>query len=299
MPLPTMTTRRSAPQAIAAWLRILPAAAVLVPALLLANVVQMASVVVWPFSRRLFRLINTSLAAWWWSGCVLAARHLHGVRVEVSGDVPPADENAVVLVNHQSMSDIPVLLDVAYGYGRLTDLKWYVKDILKYVPGIGWGMLFLDCLFIKRNWTRDRHLIERVFASIIRGKVPVWIVSFLEGTRSTPRKVEESRAYAQKAGLPPLDHVLIPRTKGFVATLAGLKGYIDAVYDVTIGYVDAIPNLGQWFLGCAPLVRVHLERFPLSDLPEDEAEQTAWAMARYEAKDRRLGRYYETGTISD
>lgn len=46
---------------------------------------------------------------------------------------------------------------------ELGDMKWMVKDIIKYVPGVGWGMLFLDCIFVKRDWTTDKESIRKTF----------------------------------------------------------------------------------------------------------------------------------------
>lgn len=278
-----------------AGLRSLLVGLVLIPGIFLANLLQMLSLVVRPFSLRLFRRINRHIAAGWWGASVLLGRWLHGVKVHVSGDPLNSHENAVIMVNHQSMADIPVLLDMSYGTGRLGDLKWYVKDVLKYVPGIGWGMLFLDCLFIRRNWTQDQALIEKVFGSIVKGKVPVWIVSFLEGTRMTPVKLEKSQAYARGTAQSEPQHVLIPRTKGFVATVQGLSKHIQAVYDVTIGYVDGVPSLWQWFLGRATEVHVHISRSPIDTLPVDSEGLAEWVSRQYRQKDERLGRFYETG----
>ncbi len=293
MPLPPLRSKRGVLASVWPWLRALAISMVLVVGVLLANLLQVLSLAILPISRRGFRSANTAIAGSWWRACVYVGRFWLGIRVEVVGDAPMPGENAVVMANHQSMADIPVLLDVAHCYGRLRDLKWYVKDVLKYVPGIGWGMLFLDCLFIKRNWTTDRNLIARVFSGIVSGKVPLWIVSFLEGTRGTPGKIARGQEYAAHHALPVLEHLLIPRTKGFVATLAGLQGHVDAIYDVTIGYDGAVPTLWQWFLGESTLVVVHLARIPMDHVPEDAVGQGQWVMERYAAKDLLLERFYQ------
>ena len=227
--------------------------------------------------------------------CVVVARTLYGTRVRIEGDDVPAGENAIVLCNHQSMSDIVVLFELAYRKGRLGDLKWYVKDVLKWVPGIGWGMVFLDCIFVKRDWTRDKDHIRRIFSRIVRDRVSVWVTSFAEGTRLTPAKAGRNRAYAEKMGLPVFRHVMLPRTKGFVATLEGLEGHLDAVYDVTIGYAHAIPTLTDWTKGYVPEVHLHVRRFPLSELPGDEQGRADWLVERYVAKDELLDGFYLKG----
>jgi len=263
--------------------------------LLFINVCQTLSVVLLPISRSLNRSINRFFANTWWSMCVLCTRFVLRAEVAIKGDDVPAGENALIICNHQSMTDIVVLFELAFRKGRLGDLKWYVKDVLKWVPGIGWGMVFLDCIFVKRNWTRDKGTIRRVFSRISNDKVPVWITTFPEGTRLTPAKAQRSMAFARKSGLPDLNHVMLPRTKGFVATLEGLDGHLDAVYDVTLGYDDAVPTLGQWTKGYVPKAHVQVRRFPLAELPASGEERADWLMERFVEKDRKLDDFYSTG----
>ena len=53
----------------------------------------------------------------------------------------------------------------------------------------------------------------------------------------TKSKHDAAVKFAKAKGLPEPKHVLIPRTKGFVATVQGLRDdLLDAVYDVTIWY---------------------------------------------------------------
>jgi lysocardiolipin and lysophospholipid acyltransferase len=295
MPLPPMSPPRSFASRQMGHVKAVASVLLLGPALLLINFLQSLSVVLLPISRALNRRINRFFANTWWGMCVVVARVLYGTDATIDGDDVPAGENAIVLCNHQSMSDITVLFELAYRKGRLGDLKWYVKDILKWVPGIGWGMVFLDCIFVRRNWTQDKEHIRRIFSRILRDKVPVWIATFPEGTRLTPAKAERSRAYAAKAGLPAFAHVMVPRTKGVVATLGGLQGHLDAVYDVTIGYSAAIPTLGDWVKGYVPKVHLHVRRFPLSELPRSEEERADWVVDRFAAKDGLLEGFYANG----
>jgi len=179
----------------------------------------------------------------------------------------------------------------------LGDLKWFVKDVLKYVPGVGWGMLFLDCLFIKRDWTEDRGYIHKVFEKILKYRVPLWLMLFSEGTRIRPAKVVKSQQFASERGFQPLNHVLFPRTKGFVATVQTLRGHLDAVYDVTIGYVDGVPTLWQWIKGYVKKVNVHVRRFSIKELPEEGEALASWLIDLYREKDARLDAYYKEGTF--
>ena len=117
--------------------------------LLTLNLLQFPSLLVLPFSKRLFRSYNRIPAALVWGWWAWGAQHLVGLKVHFSGDDVPEGENAVVICNHQGMGDILVLVCLALRKKRIGDLKWIVKDVLKYVPGLGWGMLFLECVFIK------------------------------------------------------------------------------------------------------------------------------------------------------
>ena len=293
------------PEPESRWKRILGlfrgsvALLVLLSTLFAFNGMQVASLAIKPFSLRAFRAINRWGANTWWGWCDLWSEHLWGIRVTISGDDVPVGENAVVILNHQEMSDIVVLFRFARRKERLGDLKWFVKDKLKYVPGIGWGMLFLDCLFIKRDWTDDQDYIRSIFEKILKNLVPVWIVSFVEGTRLTPAKIERSKKYAKKQGHTPLSHLLLPRTKGFVATVQSLTGHVDAVYDVTIGYVGGVPTLWQWAKGYVRHINLHVRRFPLSELPREIDEIGTWLIKRFEEKDRLLDHYYRHGSFQD
>jgi 1-acyl-sn-glycerol-3-phosphate acyltransferase len=265
--------------------------------LLVINAVQISSLLILPFSRNFFRKINRFCAFSWWGICVLTAKHMNGTRIVVSGDAIPVEENAVVFANHQQMSDIFIIMIFSIPMRRLGDLKWFVKDVLKYIPGVGWGMLFLDCIFVKRNWEADRNLIESMFSKFKRDKIPVWLISFVEGTRIKDAKVTRSQQYARENGLPVLERVLIPRTKGFVATVQGLSEYVPAVYDITIGYPQGMASLWQIAKGTASEFHVHVKRFPIEALPrpQDNLGLASWLIQRFVEKDRLLDEFYRQG----
>jgi hypothetical protein len=124
--------------------------------------------------------------------------------------------------------------------------------------------------------------------------VPLWLVSFVEGTRITPAKLERSQNYAEATGLEPPNHVLIPRTKGFVASVQALRQSLDAVYDVTIGYPDGVPTLWQYIKGHARVAHLHIRRYPIAELPTRAAGLAQWLIRQFGEKDRLLERFYAT-----
>jgi len=296
MPLPPLPNPTSLVERVLGGLRALLVIVVIGSTLFACNAVQVASVLVRPFSGRLFRAINRAVADFWWGLCVTVARRLNHVRIVVSGDDVPPRENAMVVANHQAMSDILVLLAYARSKERLGDLKWFVKKALKYVPGIGWGMSFLDCLFVERTWLADKTSIERTFARLVTHRVPLWLVSFVEGTRLTPAKLQRAVEYARSVQMQPLRHLLVPRIKGFVACVAGLRSHIDAVYDVTIAYEGGVPTLWQYAQGFARVAHVHVRRYPVALLPPQD-ELATWLLARFRDKDELLERYYRHGAF--
>ena len=178
---------------------------------------------------------------------------------------------------------------------RLGDLKWFVKHAIKYVPGIGWGMVFLDCLFVRRSWSDDRASIEATFSRIVDDKVAIWLVSFVEGTRLRSHKLAAAQQFALARDLPQPAHVLIPRTKGFAATVTGLRGHVDAIYDVTVGYVDGVPTLWQYTKGYVRVAHLHVRRFPMDEVPAQQQALSDWLVVRFREKDALLEDFYQQG----
>jgi 1-acyl-sn-glycerol-3-phosphate acyltransferase len=297
MPLEPLIEKTAWTARLARTLKAIPLTGLGFASLLVVNVAQTASLLVLPFSRTAFRRFNRWCANTWWGACVVASQRINRTRLIVTGEDLPADENALVLANHQDMPDILALMILARGKSRLGDLKFFVKHALKWVPGVGWGMQFISCPFLRRDWTADRERIRRTFDSLVRERIPVWLVSFAEGTRATPDKIRISAEWALAQGIEATRHVQIPRTKGFAATIEGLGDHLHAVYDVTIGYVDGVPTLWQYITGSVQRIHVHVRRFPIETLPRLEHELRDWLLARYREKDALLEHYYATGSF--
>ncbi len=295
MPLPPLT-RTAGPLATLRALAIIPLG---FGSLLLINIIQMLSLVVRPFSRSAFRRINRWCADSWWGWCVSWADWAYGLQIQTTGADVPMRENALLVANHQQMPDIPVIMKFARTKDRLGDLKFFVKKQLKWVPGLGWGMQFLDCLYVDRDWTSDRETVRQTFSRLVEGKVPVYLVSFVEGTRLTLFKLEKAQDYAQENGLRAPRHTLVPRTKGFAASVEGLRGHITAVYDLTIGYEDGVPSLWQYLQGLVTNIHLHVKRYPIEDLPETADDLRQWLLDRFEEKDALLDYFYEHGSFPD
>ena len=261
------------------------------------NPIQVLSALIYPLSPRICRRVNRWCARSIWGLWVLLAEVQNGTKVRFTGDHIPPRENALLISNHQTMADIMTLLCFAWRCGRLGDVKWFVKDALKFVPGVGWGMSLLDCIFVKRDWTRDAAEIQRVFANYRDHGLPFFLVSFLEGSRLTPEKLVRAQAYAKDRGLYVSKRTLVPRTKGFLATIEGLSEHVDAIYDITIGYPDGVPPLLHCFGARVKRIELHIRRYPVESLPKHPDELTTWACDRFQEKDGLLAHMETNGAF--
>jgi len=290
LPEPKSVLRR-----FAGWLNGVFTSLLFFSTLLACNVLQTASLALVPFSRAAFRKFNRFGANVWWGWCVVWAEKIFGTKIIFTGERVPEGENAIVVANHQQMPDVNVLMSFARRKRRLGDMKWFVKDIVKYVPGPGWGMLFLGCPFLKRDWSADRERINKAFSRILKTRMPVWLITFAEGTRITQQKLMHSQAFAKAKGLVPFKHVLMPRTKGFVASVQGLRNHVDAIYDMTIGYAGGIPSLWQFIKGHVKQVHLHVRRYDIKQMPEEPTQLSEWIIERYREKDQLLAYFHQHG----
>lgn len=115
--------------------------------------------------------------------------------------------------------------------------------------------------------------------------------------------MRESHAFAervlQREDLK-FEHVLIPRTKGFLATVGQMcalpNPHITHIYDFTIGYGEhhVAPNIIQIFTNPRAFagfkVYVHVKRFAISELPptHDKRALADWCYERFKEKEKMI-----------
>jgi 1-acyl-sn-glycerol-3-phosphate acyltransferase len=243
--------------------------------LLLLNAAQLASLVVLPFSLPRFRRINSRLAWAIWGYWLLGLKHLIGLEIAMTGTVPTPGESALIIGNHQGMCDIVAALWVAQ-QAQTHDVKFMAKDVLKHIPLFGWAMRFVDFVFLKRNWADDEARTLATFERYRERKEPFWLVMFPEGTRRTPAKQAASEAYAAKSGFPVTKNVMLPRPKGFAASIHGLSGKLTAVYELTFDYGGTVPNLAGLIRGEHDRILVRIKRHDVAQIPRDQDGAARW-----------------------
>jgi len=228
---------------------------------------------------------------------------IQGAQITYSGHKLDVGSSAFVLSNHQSWSDFYMIGALAIHFGMEPYNRYFIKDSVKYLPIFGWGLYFTGQLFMKRNWESDVNQIDRIFGTIWHYKLPVWVISYPEGSRFSTEKHQEALAFAKSRSLPKFENVLVPRTKGPIAVITKLrKSHVEYVYDVTMAYrnINYSPNEGfrlnpnlfrihfsNW-ISPPYQYHIHVEKFLLNDLSTDHRELSNWILDRFQKKDALL-----------
>lgn len=206
------------------------------------------------------------------------------------------DGHYLVLANHQSWVDIPILQAVFNR--KIPLLRFFLKSELRWVPLLGLAWWALDFPFMKRysreKLARRPELVGRDIEVTRRmcrklRDIPISIMSFAEGTRFTAAKHARQRSQYV--------HLLKPRAGGVAFVLDAMGRALHGVLDVTIAYPGGRPTFFDLFADQLPEVRVHvLHReipggFEGSDYQNDAATREraqAWINMLWTEKDARL-----------
>ncbi|HEY2775155.1 MAG TPA: acyltransferase [Candidatus Binatia bacterium] len=208
------------------------------------------------------------------------------------------DGHYLVLSNHQSWVDIPVLQKIFNK--RLPFLKFFLKKELIWVPILGLAWWALDFPFMQRH---SKELLER--RPELKGTdlnttrracerfrhVAVSVMNFVEGTRFT----EAKRAQQES----PYAHLLKPKAGGIAFVLNAMGDILRKVIDVTIVYPGGRPTFLDILSGRLRVVRVFVRELAIpQDLlggdyendPAYRARVQAWIAALWVEKDAMITR---------
>ena len=189
---------------------------------------------------------------------------LHKPKWKVNGFQKLDSKNwYLVTANHQSWADIFVLQSITNR--NIPMLKFFMKDVLKWVPIIGLAWWALDMPFLKR-YSKDQLVknpklrgrdIEQMKKSFGRySRYPVSIFSFAEGTRFT-----EDKKLKQKS---PYQKLLLPKTGGIALALSTMP-YIKSFINFTIKYDSEHRTFWKFLCGKMNDVTVEVE---IIEIPE-------------------------------
>lgn len=212
-----------------------------------------------------------------------------------------------LIANHQIYTDWLYLWWVGYAAGMHGRIYVVLKESLKSIPVIGWGMQFAQFIFLKRKWEQDKPNLA-VHMQRFNNKDPMWLMLFPEGTNLASCTREKSRQWAKKNKLNDLQHCLLPRSTGLQFMLKELRDTVEYVYDCTIAY-EGVPRgqyaqdiftVGVSYFGGRPpkSVNMYWRRFRVADIPLDNpAMFEFWLRARWAEKDKYIEHYYRTGRL--
>jgi 1-acyl-sn-glycerol-3-phosphate acyltransferase len=187
------------------------------------------------------------------------------VKWNVKGDITlKRHQWYLVISNHQSWLDIVVLQQILHK--RIPELKFFVKDQLKWVPFLGFAWWILDCPFMKR-FSKEylRKHPEKKGLDLLTTKkacqkfknMPVSIMNFIEGTRFTQVK--------HKLQNSPYQHLLKPKAGGVAYVLQSMGERIHSIVDVTITYPERSKTLWDYLCGRVNQVNVYVRQLPIPE----------------------------------
>lgn len=271
----------------------------LVTLTLVANIVQL---ITWPLflvAPEIAFTLNGRLAGGLWRLCQFYFNFICGAQVDLKIDKEiKANQNALVISNHRFFGDFFLLHAFALKCGMLDHCKYFAKESIKYMPVFGWGIYMMGCIMVRRDWAKDRDNIRKTFQSYLDLTIPVWIISYVEGTRYTPSKSAQSREYAAANGLQPLKHLLLPRTKGFASAVECFRNSarIQSVYNVVLVYYHpkrgfgATPKFTDFLFGRLNefTYQLHVSKYKIDDIPNDYKDLSKWLNNLYVQNDQLL-----------
>jgi 1-acyl-sn-glycerol-3-phosphate acyltransferase len=207
--------------------------------------------------RGISRVLNALAHDWIaWNSWFIT--HLAGTRIQVEGGEDLQREGwYLVICNHQSWVDIPVLQQVFNR--RIPLLKFFLKHQLIWVPLLGLAWWALDFPFMRRysraqlekhpEWRgKDLEATRRACEKF--RDLPVSIMNFVEGTRFTQAK------HAGQGS--PYRNLLLPRAGGTAFVLQAMGPLLQALVDVSVVYPAGRPTLYGLLSGQVRDVRVRV-----------------------------------------
>jgi 1-acyl-sn-glycerol-3-phosphate acyltransferase len=198
-----------------------------------------------------------------------------GIELIIKGKAS-TDHAPVVICNHRSWFDIPLVQEVITGNGPI--IKFLVKREIAWVPIIGWICLALNFPMLQR---RKKHGARQHDFSIIQkatkthGAEAGALLVFPEGSRFSDQKKANQES--------PYNHLLKPKIGG----LKVIKQHANpdtSLVDVTINYHQKDIRIWNCLHGDPRRITITLEHYKLAEI--DDLEN--WLNDRWLAKDKIL-----------
>ncbi|KAI8646247.1 acyltransferase-domain-containing protein [Parasitella parasitica] len=296
--------------------------------------VQLLSVFIWPFSKKLYYAFHAHIMRQWAQNLFqimktfapgeliitfddsiaedmdddssnealeqLLTRNMKG---QVTGISFP--DRLIMISNHQIYADWIYIWFLAYLSKAHGALKIMLKHSLSQVPIYGMGMKFFEFIFLKRKLEHDKdNIVKNLETAKKRGR-PLWLVLFPEGTVISDDTRQKSKEFAAKLHMDDYKFTLLPRTTGLLLCKQTLGDSVEWLYDLTVGYPGIEPGQNPedvmtmkriFCEGNGPHeIHIYMRRYRLRDLPTDTEQFTHWLLNRWTEKDKRLVYFNEHG----
>jgi 1-acyl-sn-glycerol-3-phosphate acyltransferase len=200
------------------------------------------------------RLANT-IARGWVGFNALGMRLAKNIRWDIEGiDTLRPDAWYLLVANHQTMVDIPVLQTIFHG--KIPLLKFFLKKELIWVPFIGIVWWALDFPFMRRTSSVRKDMETARNACDKFRLLPVTIMNFVEGTRFTEAKREKENS--------PYANLLKPKPGGLAVVLCTMGLQLHSILDVTIVYPEKTPGLWEFLCSRSMEIKVRVKEIPVT-----------------------------------
>ena len=235
-----------------------------------------------------------------------AFRWIHGEKIQLA-EFPELSKQEwyLVIANHQSTADIPILQAVFNK--KIPFLKFFIKQELIWVPFLGLAWWALDFPFMKRHskeyLTKHPHMkgkdMEQTQKSCAKFKTfPTSVINFIEGTRFTAIKRQKQSS--------PYQYLLKPKAGGIGVVFGSMGEEIKQLLLVTVVYQPQAPTVWQYFCGDFDRAVVNCEKIVIPDAllnknyQTDEkfkAELFKWSENIWYKQDKKIKDFYERTDI--
>ncbi|XP_064405458.1 1-acyl-sn-glycerol-3-phosphate acyltransferase gamma-like [Halichondria panicea] len=273
---------------------------------LIINLLELMTLPLYFLNKKLFRQINSRIVYFHW--CIipwaLESWAEYDIRVfakEGLFETFANQEHALCILNHRGDLDWMIGWVFIERSGMLGGTKAIMKDIAKFLPGIGWTFMFMEYPFLKRDWNKDEKRLAQSCKNLSDYPVNMLLCLFAEGTRFTPEKHKASMEFARSRGLPVLKHHLTPRTKGFNFIMNHMEGVFPCIYDVTICYRNNQEPTLMGVVNAEPCsADMMVRRYPITDIDTSSEEaMSQWLINLFKDKDDLVEHYQKHGSFPE
>jgi 1-acyl-sn-glycerol-3-phosphate acyltransferase len=170
----------------------------------------------------------------------------------------------LVICNHQSWVDIPLLQRVLYK--KVPFIKFFLKKQLFWVPVLGTAWWALDFPFMKRYSldqirknpnlkTKDKETTRKACEKFKQR--PVSIMTFVEGTRFRPEKKQKISS--------PYNHLMRPKAAAIGLIMTNMQDTLNSIINVSICYPEGSQEIWPFLCGKLKKVVIKIEKIDINE----------------------------------